>query len=127
MTDKTNSALQTVQEFQQMIGSGNADWTNLVADDITFTGPAAGVVRGKEDFIALNNDFFPRVRGYEAVSAFGQGDLALLEGALTVATPNGGEIRFALAEIYEVKGGKIQNIRIYYDAEEFRKEFGQCQ
>ena len=123
----THNALQTVQQFQQMISSGDADWTRLVADDITFTGPAAGVIRGKDAFIALNNDFFPRVRGYEAVSAFGQGEFALLEGALTLATPSGGEMRFALAEVYEGTEGVIQNIRIYYDAEEFRQEFGKCQ
>ena len=28
-----------------------------------------------------------------------------------------------MAEIYEIKDGKIQNIRVYYDAEEFRNEF----
>ncbi|MGY6277976.1 nuclear transport factor 2 family protein [Methylomonas sp. MgM2] len=120
------NALPTVQQFQQWLAAGDSRWTGFVADDISFTGPAAGLVRGKDNFIALNNDFFPRVRGYEPVSAFGQGDLALLEGVLTVAAPSGREIRFGLAEIYQVKNGKIQNIRIYYDAEEFRAEFGQC-
>ncbi len=124
MTDKTNSALQTVQNYQQLMGGGSQEWTNLLADNVTFTGPAVGEVRGKDRLIELNNGFFPMVRGYRPVSAFGQGDFALLEGVFTVAAPSGKEISFDMAEVYEVKGGKIQNIRVYYDAEEFRKEFG---
>jgi hypothetical protein len=28
-----------------------------------------------------------------------------------------------MAEVYLIKEGKIENIRVYYDAEQFRKEF----
>ncbi len=118
-----NSALQTVQQFQQLVGSGSDDWTKLVADDIRFTGPV-DQVSGMKDFVALNNSFFPLVRGYTPVSAFEQGKQVLLEGVLTVAAPSGNEIECHIAEIYELVDGKIQNIRVYYDAEQFRKEFG---
>ena len=117
------SALQTVQQFQQLVGSGSGDWTGLVADDIRFTGPV-DQVSGKADFIALNNSFFPRVRGYQPITAFGQGDRAVLEGVFTIAAPSGNEIQCKIVEIYELSDGKIQNIRVYYDAGEFRKEFG---
>lgn len=122
----TNTALQTVQQFQQLVGSGNNDWPQLVADDISFTGPV-DQVRGKADFITLNNNFIPCVRGYQPVSVLEQGNRVLLEGVFTIAAPSGKEIQCHLAEIYELKNGKIQNIRVYYDAEEFRKEFGRCQ
>ena len=118
----THSALQTVQQFQQLVASGNEAWTDLIADDISFTGPVEQV-RGKADFITLNNSFFPLVRGYQAISALEQDNQAVLEGEFTVGTPGGNEIQLNIVEIYELVSGKIQNIRIYYDAEEFRKEF----
>jgi hypothetical protein len=40
-----------------------------------------------------------------------------------VATPKGNEITLTMSEIYSVEKEKIQGIRVYYDAEEFRKEF----
>ncbi len=119
----TKSALETVQQYQQLIASGNNSWTNLLADDVVFTGPAVGKVLGREAVADLNVGFFPLVRGYEPISAFGQGNRAMLEGVFTVAAPSGKEISFDIAEIYEVVNGKISAIRLYYDAEEFRKEF----
>lgn len=119
-----NSALQTVHQFQKLLGSGSDDWTKLVANDISFTGPV-DQVNGLNDFIELNKSFFPLVRGYTPVSAFEQEKQVLLEGVFTLATPGGSEIECPMAEVYEVANGKIQNIRVYYDAEPFRKEFTQ--
>ncbi len=117
-----NSALQTVQQYQQLMGSGDEKWMDMVADDITFAGPVDQVT-GKKAFAELNASFFPQVKGYELLTAFEQGNQALLESLFTVQAPGGKEIKLKMAEIYEVENGKINNIRIYYDAEEFRKEF----
>jgi limonene-1,2-epoxide hydrolase len=117
-------ALGIVQDFQHGLASGGDDWTRLITDDIAFIGPVAQV-HGKEAFIELNRGFFPNVRGYQPITAFEQGNRALLEGVFTVHSPaSGNEISFGMAEIYETENGKIQTIRVYYDAEEFRREFG---
>lgn len=118
----TKTALQIVQEFQQSLGNGTNNWQNLFAEKVTFKGPVQECI-GKQANIELNKNFFPLVRGYEPISAFEQDKNALLEGVLSVATPKGNVIQLNLVEIYEVDNGLIQNIRIYYDAEEFRKEF----
>ena len=55
---------------------------------------------------------------------FEQGNFVSLEGKYFVKTPTGNTINFDASEVYEVNNGKIKNIRIYYDAEEFRNEFG---
>ena len=119
--DKT--ALETVQAFQMSMGSGNNDWADMVSENITFTGPV-DQVKGKEAFIELNKNFFPMVRGYEPLNAFGNGTYASLEGTFKVATPKGNEIELLMAEVYTIEDGKIKSVRVYYDAEEFRKEFG---
>lgn len=117
-----NTALQTVQNFQMSMGSGTDEWQKLISDSITFKGPAAEV-KGKEQFIELNNGFFPLVKSYESTNAFEQKNFVCLEGKYVVNTPKGNEIEFVMAEVYVVEKGVIQNIRVYYDAEEFRKEF----
>lgn len=119
----TKTALEIVQTFQQSMGSGTSEWETLFAEDITFKGPVDTVI-GKEANIELNKNFFPMVKGYEPISHFEQANFVALEGVFTVATPKGNTIKLEIAEIYEINEGKIQNIRVYYDAEEFRKEFG---
>jgi ketosteroid isomerase-like protein len=105
------------------MGSGTNEWTDLVSENITFTGPV-DQVRGKQKFIELNQGFFPSVRGYEHLNAFEQGNFVCLEGTFKVATPRGNEIELQMAEVYTIGNGKIEEVRVYYDAEEFRKEFG---
>lgn len=117
-----SKALEIVQAFQMSMGSGTNEWENLVADDITFKGPV-DQVSGKEKFIELNKGFFPMVRGYEHLHSFGTNSFASLEGTFKVATPKGNEIALQMAEVYTIEDGKIKSIRVYYDAEEFRKEF----
>ena len=58
----------------------------LVAEKVYFKGPVAEV-EGKQDFIQLNEDFFPQVRGYEPINAFEQGNNVCLEGIFKIATP----------------------------------------
>ena len=119
----SKTALQTVQSFQASLGKGTEEWTKLISENISFTGPVAQV-SGKEKFIELNNGFLPMVRGYEPLNAFEGGKFVCLEGKYKVATPKGSEIEFKMGEVYTVEKGVIQSIRVYYDAEEFRKEFG---
>ncbi len=119
----SNTALQTVQNFQLSMGSGTDEWMKLISDKISFTGPVAQVI-GKEKFLELNNGFLQMVRGYELFNSFESGNFVCLESKYKVATPKGNEIECNMGEVYTVDDGKIQNIRVYYDAEEFRKEFG---
>ena len=118
----SKSALEIVQAFQQSQASGTDEWQSLFADDIVFKGPVA-FCEGKEANIELNKQFFPLIKSYVHKSSMEQGSMATIEGTFTVSTPKGNEISFDMAEIYEIKNGKIQSIRVYYDAEEFRKEF----
>jgi hypothetical protein len=119
----SKTSLQIVQNFQMSLGSGTEDWQKLISDKITFKGPAADV-KDKKEFIELNKGFFPMVKNYELLNSFEQGNFVCLESKYKVATPKGNEIMLVMAEIYTIEEGIINNIRVYYDAEEFRKEFG---
>jgi limonene-1,2-epoxide hydrolase len=116
------SPMKIVQEFGQGLASGTDVWQNVIADDITFTGPV-DQVKGKEAFVKLNKDFMPLVRGNEMKNVVEKDDFVITEITLDVATPTGNVIKLEMCEWYEVKNEKIQSVKVYYDAEEFRKEF----
>ncbi len=117
----SNSALQTVQQYQQLIGNGSDEWVNLVADDITFIGPVADEVHGKETYVKMSKGFYPLIKGYEPISSFEQGNRAVLEGIFTLQPPNGKAFSFAMAEVYEIENGQIHALRVYFDGEQMRK------
>lgn len=120
------TALETVQLFQQSLATGTDDWQNLFSDDVVFSGPV-DTVKGKTANIELNKGFMPLVQGYEPKNLISEGDLVVMEGTYTIKAPSGKMIKLLTAEVYEILDAKIQNIRIYYDAEEFRKEFTPAQ
>ena len=49
-------------------------------------------------------------------------NLVITQIEIDVAMPSGKTITLHMSEWYETREGKIQSIKVYYDAEEFRKE-----
>ena len=119
----SKTAEQVWQAFMESMHKGNEDWHKLLAEDIEFVGPAQQV-KGKEDFIKLNIDFFKMVRGLDIVRHASSESLVATEAVLTVETPKGGELVINLAEFYQITDEKIQSVKIFYDPEEFKREFG---
>jgi limonene-1,2-epoxide hydrolase len=118
----TKTALQIVESFQQSLGAGTNDWEQLFAEDIVFKGPV-DTVKGKTANIELNKNFMPLVKEYKPLNMFEGENFVSLEGIYVVETPSEKTINLNTSEVYEVINNQIKNIRIYYDAEEFRKEF----
>lgn len=115
------SPIEVLQAFGQGMMSGTGSWKEVIADDITFTGPAAQT-RGIEEFIQLNEGFLGMVRGNRMKQVAESGNYAITQVEIDVAMPSGKTITLDMSEWYEVKDGKIQSIKVYYDAEEFRSE-----
>ena len=119
---KNKTPMQVVHDgFGAGMASGTDSWKEFIADDITFTGPAAQV-SGKEAFIQLNEGFMAMVRGARMNKAVEVDNYVITQVEIDVAMPSGKTITLDMNEWYEVKDGKIQSIKVYYDAEEFRKE-----
>ncbi|PLX32996.1 MAG: hypothetical protein C0600_01215 [Ignavibacteria bacterium] len=117
----SKSPMQVVQAFGEGMMSGTDSWKDVLADEITFTGPAAQA-DGLAAFIELNENFMQMVRGNRMKKALEAGDFVVTQVEIDVAMPSGNTITLDMNEWYEIKAGKIQSIRVYYDAEEFRKE-----
>mgnify|MGYP001815866097 FL=1 len=113
--------MQVVQGFGAGMASGTDSWKEFIADDITFTGPAAQV-SGLGAFIELNEGFMSMVRGNRMIKAVEVDNFVITQIEIDVEMPSGKTITLDMSEWYETKDGKIQSIKVYYDAEEFRKE-----
>jgi len=117
----TKTPMQVFQAFSQGLMSETDSWEEVLSDNITFNGPAAQV-SGIEDFIGLNEGFMSMVRGNRMKKAVEVEDFVITQVEIDVAMPSGKTITLDMNEWYEIKNGKIQSIKVYYDAEEFRKE-----
>ncbi len=113
--------MQVFQAFGQGMMSGTDSWKEVIADDIVFTGPV-DQVKGLNAFAELNESFMPMIRGNEMKQAVETGNFVITQIEMDVEMPSGKTIKLDMSEWYEIQNGKIQNIKIYYDAEEFRNE-----
>lgn len=116
------TALQIVQKYHHSTVNGTDEWKTLLAEDVVFQGPM-NKVKGRKAYIELAGIFFSMVRNYQLLHNLDSKNLAAIEGYYTAMTPSGKTVTLEMAEFYEVKMGRIKSIRIYFDAEEFRREF----
>jgi ketosteroid isomerase-like protein len=121
MDNMRKTPMEIFQAFGQGMMSGTDSWKDVIADSITFTGPAAQV-SGLEAFVELNEGFMSMVRGNRMIKALEVEDFVVTQVEIDVAMPSGKTITLDMNEWYEIRDGKIQSIKVYYDAEEFRKE-----
>ena len=118
-----NKAEQIWGAYMQSMQEQNENWKNLLAEDVTFTGPAAKAI-GKDEYIKTTEGFFQMVRGVEMKRFVTNETLVATEVEIKLATPAGNEIILDMTEFYEIKDDKIRSVKVHYDAQEFRKEFG---
>ena len=62
------------------------------------------------------------IQGNRMKNAVEAGNFVITQVEVDVAMPSGKTITLDMNEWYEINNEKIQSIKIYYDAEEFRKE-----
>lgn len=114
------TAMEVVQSFGAGMMSGTDSWKEVIAKDITFHGPVDRV-SGFEAFCKLNESFMSMIRGNRMHKALEAENYVITQIEVDVAMPSGKTITLEMNEWYEVKDDKIQSIRVYYDADEFRK------
>ena len=117
------TAMEVYQAFGQGMMSGTDSWKAFIAEDISFTGPV-DKVKGKADFIALNEAFMPTIRGNSVIKEVESGDWVITQLEMKITMNSGKTITLDMCEWYEIRDEKIQSMKIYYDAQEFREAMG---
>jgi ketosteroid isomerase-like protein len=124
MNQTGTSTAQIVQAYYDILTAGIAAYDParlraLLATDLVFEGPIAGHVVGAERFSKGVSGFIETMRSLTMVHQLYAGDTA---ATLYDAEMPGGTVRFA--EFFHVEDGKIQTLRLLYDATEYRARGG---
>ena len=90
----------------------------ILAPDLRFEGPIAGQRDGVEPFLLGLAGFVRALKAYQMVRQMDAGDEASTLYDCKVGA-SAGTLRFA--EFFRVQNDKIQEIRLLYDATEFRR------
>jgi hypothetical protein len=91
---------------------------SILAPDLKFEGPIAGKRDGLEPFLGGLADFVRKLKAYRGVQQLHAGNeaSALYDCSIGVSA---GTLR--LAEFFRVQNGKVHEIKLLYDATEFRR------
>ncbi|MDH5692508.1 MAG: nuclear transport factor 2 family protein [Gammaproteobacteria bacterium] len=119
----TQTAEQVWQDYMVAVKNGGNRWQELLNDSVSFTGPLVQLY-GKDEFVKMTGDFFKMISNYEIERTLSGGDAIAVEAKISVNSPTGKQVLMDVAELYTVKDGKIQAVKMYYDPTEFRQEFG---
>ena len=90
----------------------------LLADDFVYNGPIAGRRPGMESFVQGLKNFVRTLVQLRVLSRLEGGDEAALLYDCDLSQPSG---TFRFAEFLRVGDGKIHEVRLVFDATEFRK------
>ncbi|WP_116126813.1 nuclear transport factor 2 family protein [Lewinella sp. IMCC34183] len=114
------SVKSTFEHFRQSMLDHSDDWRDLLAEDVTLTGPLAQVT-GREAFIEVNTPFFASVRSSELHEAVYDGDRVITRITTTVAGPDSKEFPLAVSEWYTIRKGKVTDLTVYFDSAALRQ------
>jgi ketosteroid isomerase-like protein len=108
-----------MQEIERYYGllAGKGDFTHLLSESFTISGCLEG--SGKNAHCA--NTFFPLVKKFEVKKIISEGENACALVDYELGTPNGEKYSCACAEVFEIKGGKIASLAIYFDTAAYQK------
>ena len=136
MTDGTSNKAIARRYFEEVLAGDLAVADEIVAEDVAFHGPNywGEVIQGREGFkgfVAYLRTAFPDIRftvGEEVADdtgvATGFTFTATHEGEWQGLPPTGKEIALAGADLVRVGGGKIREIRVFYDTLGLMQQLG---
>ena len=116
--------MEVYSAYGQGMMSGTDSWKEVLGEDVTFNGPAAQA-EGKEAFIKVTEEFMKMIRDARAKNALEAGDFVITQVEIDVAMPSGNTITLDMCEWYEIRDEKIQSVKVYYDAEEYKKNLNE--
>jgi hypothetical protein len=124
MIDTHDTVGSVVEAYYDILKAGAASFDEgrlraILARDLIFEGPIAGHVVGAERFIKGVSGFVETIRSLNMLQALHQGVDA---AALYEAEMPGGIVRFA--EFFQIDEGRIQSLRLLFDAAEYRARGG---
>jgi ketosteroid isomerase-like protein len=97
-------------------------WESFLSDDLLFTSFTSPVkqVSGRQEFLASTKGFYSMINSVEVRELIVDGDTACALTRYELQPPHGPAFESNVAEVFEVRGGKIGALAIYFDSAPFR-------
>ena len=115
-----NTSLETREVLKKYYDklSKKEGWQSLLCDNVLLAGTVAKESRGKEPFV--NNNFFKMIRGLTVKETIVENENACALVSYDLMSPKGKRFSSVVAEIWKVKGGKLDSLAIYFDTSAFQ-------
>ena len=113
---------QTVESYFESL-KRKGDWRSFFSEHMSFTSFTSPVKRvaGRERFLEATKRFYSTIAGVEVRAILVEGAQACALTHYRLQPQSGGAIESDVAEIFEVKDGKISSFSIYFDTAPFPK------
>jgi len=98
-------------------------WSDFLAEDLQFTSFVTPIKRaaGKGAYLEATKRFFSLINTVDVKSILVEGDRACVLTRYELRPPAGPGFESHVAEVFEVRGGKIKSLDIYFDSSPFPK------
>ena len=112
----------TVQAYFNSL-RGKGDWRTFLADEMAFTsfGTPAKQLVGRDAYVESTKRFYSMIDALEIRDILVDGDKACALTKYDLQPPGRPIFESNVAEIFEVRDGKITSLRIYFDSAPFPK------
>lgn len=95
---------------------GKSGWEDLVTDEVTYQGPMASIVKGKDAFIGITNQFLQNMHQGKVRSMIVEDDGACVLTSYQLGNPDVALLDLDACEILKVKDGKVDSFETYFDS-----------
>jgi ketosteroid isomerase-like protein len=99
------------------------NWESFLSDDMTFTSFTSPIrrVSGRTAYLESTKRFYSMIAALEVTEVLVDGDRACALTHYELQPPRGQAFGCDVAEVFEVRGGKITSFAIYFDSAPFPK------
>jgi ketosteroid isomerase-like protein len=112
----------TLQRYVDSLGEKKG-WEAFLSDEMVFTSFTSPIKRvaGKDAYLEATKRFYSMIKSLEVKSMLVDGEKACALTRYELQPPGGSPFESHVAEVFEVRDGKIVSFDIYFDSAAFPK------
>ena len=116
--EKPMTTKELLNKYYEVL-SGKGEWGSLLSENFLLTGTVAKEARGRDVYV--NNMFFRLVKSLKVRTMVIDGERACAVVNYDLASPKGDSLSCDVAEIWQIKNGKLDSMAMYFDTAAFQK------
>lgn len=112
----------TIQSYFESL-RGQKGWEAFLSEEMVFTSFTSPIkhVTGKGAYLEATKRFFSMIKAVEIKLILVDGQRACVLTRYELQAPGGPTFKSDVAEVFEVRDGKIQSLELYFDSAPFPK------